>query len=128
MLYAGLYSSVEASYQILRSIEQGSVRPVLSTTLVFEFDDVLKRDADTLGLDEQDVEAVLDDLCRVGDHQVIYFLWRPFLSDAKDDHILELAVASGTQTIVTHNVKDFGGSAKFGIRAITPGQLLRELK
>ena len=58
----------------------------------------------------------------------IYFLWRPYLSDPKDDHILELAVASGTKTIVTYNIKDFSGSNKFGVRVITPKILLEELK
>ncbi|MDE2888293.1 MAG: PIN domain-containing protein [Gemmatimonadota bacterium] len=61
-------------------------------------------------------------------HQVVYLHWRPCLSDPKDDHILELAVASSTSTIVTHNVRDFKRTTEFGIRAITPGRLLEELK
>jgi predicted nucleic acid-binding protein len=32
-----------------------------------------------------------------------------FLRDPKDDHILEVAVAYRTKTIVTHNLKDFKG-------------------
>lgn len=58
----------------------------------------------------------------------IYFLWRPYLSDPKDDHILELAVASGTKTIVTHNINDFRELNKFGVRVITPRMLLKEVK
>ena len=50
------------------------------------------------------------------------------LSDPMDDHILELAVASETKTIVTHNIKDFRGINKFGVRAITPKKLLEEIK
>ncbi len=61
-------------------------------------------------------------------HQRIYFLWRPYLSDPKDDHILELAVASETKTIVTYNIKDFKEINKFGVRAITPKILLEEIK
>jgi len=30
--------------------------------------------------------------------------------------------------IVTHNIKDFNGIDKFGVRAITPKQLLKEIK
>ena len=128
VLYAGLYSSIGASYQVLRALEQGRIRSVLSTTLVFEYEEVLKRDPDVFDLTEQKIEALLDDLCSRSDHQVIYFLWRPCLSDPKDDHILELAVASETPIIVTHNIKDFKKAAEFGTRVITPSQLLEELK
>lgn len=58
----------------------------------------------------------------------IHFLWRPYLSDPKDDHILEVAVASQTQSIATFNLKDFKGIEKFGIRAVPPGKILEEIK
>jgi predicted nucleic acid-binding protein len=58
----------------------------------------------------------------------IHFLWRPTLSDPKDDHILELSVAAGSADIVTHNIKDFTAASIFGIRIITPAELLGELK
>ncbi len=51
-------------------------------------------------------------------------LWRPQLPDLKDDLVLELAVASGARCIVTHNIDDFKGAEPFGVRAITPRQLL----
>jgi len=35
----------------------------------------------------------------------IHYLWRPFLPDPKDDHVLELAVASGAKTITTADLK-----------------------
>ena len=128
VLYAGLYSSLGASYQILRAIEQNRIRLVLSTTLVFEYEDVLKRDPSILNLTELQIDALLDDLCHRSAHQTIHFLWRPCLSDPKDDHILELAVASETQQIITHNVRDFKKAAAFGVRIRTPSQLLEELK
>jgi len=55
-------------------------------------------------------------------------LWRPYLRDSKDDHVLEVAVASQAQTIVTHNIKDFKEIDKFGIKAITPNELLEEIR
>ena len=128
VLYAGLYSSEGASFQILRSIERGRIQITLSTPLLFEYEDILNRKKSELGLSEQKIEAILDNLCRLSDHQKIYFLWRPFLQDPKDDHILEVAVASQTNIIVTHNIRDFKGIDKFGIRAITPKQLLKEIK
>ncbi|MDE2999060.1 MAG: putative toxin-antitoxin system toxin component, PIN family [Gemmatimonadota bacterium] len=128
VLYAGLYSATGASHQVLIALEQGRIQIVLSTTLVFEYEEVLKRDRETLNLTDAEIGILLDDLCRRSKHQVVYFHWRPCLSDPKDDHILELAVASSTSTIVTHNVRDFRRTTEFGIRAITPGQLLEELK
>jgi putative PIN family toxin of toxin-antitoxin system len=128
VLYAGLYSSEGASYQILRAIERGQIQIILSTTLLFEYEDILNRKKPELGLSEKQIEAILDNLCRLSDHQKIYYLWRPFLKDPNDDHILELAVASQTEIIVTHNTKDFNGIDTFGIRAITPKQLLKEIK
>ena len=128
VLHAGLYSSRGASYQVLRLIEKGKIKPILSTALLFEYEDVLKRNKRILKIKEADIESILDNLCALSEHQKIYFLWRPYLSDPKDDHILELAVASETKTIVTHNIKDFRGINKFGVRAITPKTLLEEIK
>jgi len=101
---------------------------ILSTTLLFEYEDILNRKKIELGLSEKQIEAILDNLCRLSDHQKIYYLWRPFLKDPNDDHILEVAVASQAEIIVTHNIKDFNGIDKFGIRVITPRQLLKEIK
>ena len=61
------------------------------------------------------------------EHPKIYFLWRPHLPDPKDDHLLELAIASGTKLIVTHNTKDFKKTEEFAVRAITPKELLEEI-
>ena len=128
VLYAGLYSSEGASYQVLRAIERGRVQIILSTTLLFEYEDILTRKQAELGLSDQQIDAILDNLCQLSDHQKIYYLWRTFLPDPKDDHLLEVAVASHTPCIVTHNIKDFKGIAKtFGIRAITPKEFLEEI-
>ena len=75
----------------------------------------------------QSIEKVLDYFCLKSEHQKIYFLWRPYLPDPKDDHLLELAIASGIKLIVTHNTKDFKGVEAFGIRSITPQAILEEI-
>jgi putative PIN family toxin of toxin-antitoxin system len=127
VLYAGLYSSKGASFRVLKAIEEDRLQIVISTTLLFEYEDILKRNQVILGLSNQEIERVLDYLCLQSKHQKIYFLWRPLLPDAKDDHLLELAIASGTKLIVTHNTKDFKGVEEFGIRSITPKKLLEEI-
>lgn len=57
----------------------------------------------------------------------MYFLRRPCLPDAKDDMVLELAVAAQVPYIVTFNAKDFKPALRFGIAVITPKTLLLEL-
>ena len=107
--------------------DRGRVIPLLSTTLLFEYEEVLKRNQEMLKLSDRAVDDVLDGLCSRGECRNIHFLWRPQLSDPKDDHVLELAVAAGGADIVTHNLKDFASASSFGIRIITPAQLLGEL-
>ncbi|NCD33830.1 MAG: putative toxin-antitoxin system toxin component, PIN family [Spartobacteria bacterium] len=128
ILYAGLYSSAGASFRILQLIERGSIIPFLSTTLLFEYEDVLKRNQMILGLTENEIEEILNEICARGECRRIHFLWRPVLSDPKDDHVLELAVAAGCADIITHNITDFSLSSKFGVRIVKPSQLLGELK
>ena len=128
VLFSGLYSSTGASFQILRLLDAGKIKPVISTTLLFEYEDVLKREQTVLNLSHKQVDTVLDNICALSNFQKIYFMWRPYLKDPKDDHVLEVAVASKTKKIVTHNLKDFKGVEKFGIQAITPGNYLEIIK
>lgn len=39
--------------------------------------------------------------------------------------VLELAVSAQCEHIVTHNISNFKGSEKFGIKAITPKEFLQ---
>lgn len=128
VLYAGLYSKNGASYRILKAIYDRKIVLVLSTTLLFEYEDILKRNQAVLNLSNHEIEILLDNLCKLSEYQKVHFLWRPYLPDPKDDHILELAVASGIEIIVTHNIKDFSGAEKFGINVITPRKLLEVIK
>jgi putative PIN family toxin of toxin-antitoxin system len=127
VLYAGLHSSRGASHALLRAIDKGAVRIVLSTALLFEYEDVVRRHQVELGLSDQDIEELLNALCQVSERPKIYFLWRPFLPDVKDDHILELAVASGADRIVTYNIRHFGGAAQFGIKIVTAKEILESI-
>jgi putative PIN family toxin of toxin-antitoxin system len=128
VLFAGLYSSRGASFKVLDHVEQGTLSIVLSTTLPFEYEEVLKRHQTLLRLTTSEIDGVLDELCSLGDCQRVHFLWRPQLCDPKDDHLLELAVASDQTPIVTHNTRHFSGAKPFGIRIMTPKRLLEELR
>lgn len=128
VLYAGLYSASGKSHQLLKAIAKGRVSIALSTPLLFEYEDVLKRNQVLLGMSDAEVDVVLDNLCAVADFQTVYFLWRPCLPDAKDDMVLELAVAAQAPRIVSFNAKDFRPAFQFGIEVVTPKILLEDLK
>jgi predicted nucleic acid-binding protein len=92
-----------------------------------EWQDVLSRPEHLPpGQTPADARQFLRYLASIAHLQDIYFLWRPFLRDAADDMVLELAVAAGASVIVTHNIRDFDRVAVFGIQAMTPGEFLEK--
>ena len=74
-----------------------------------------------------EIDEFLDSICAVMREAFIYFRWRPFLPDPKDDLVFECALASGASSIVTHNVRDFPDLQPFGVSVLTPQELLRIL-
>jgi predicted nucleic acid-binding protein len=127
VVVAGLYSSTGASYVALKAVDAGDVTMVLSVALVFEYEDLLRRKQEMLELDEDEIEALLDQFCALGEQRRVHFLWRPRLTDAADDHVVELAVAAGGVPVVTHNLRHFHGLDDLGIEVLTPQQLLKRL-
>ena len=95
--------------------------------LVLEYEDVAKRPGMVPALTAEDIDVVIEYLCVKANQRKIFFLWRPFLKDPKDDLVFELAV-SAQADIVTFNVGDFGGSETLGVRVLTPQTLLREIE
>jgi len=126
VIYAGLRSRNGASFQLLQQIGSGQFEMALSVPLLFEYEMVLKREP-LSNLDEQDIEEVLDYLCAAADARDIFYLWRPYLKDPKDDMLLEVAVESNAEYIVTFNLQDFRNIGAFGVQAITPQQLLQKI-
>ncbi len=124
----GMFATVRNRRSVVSAISDGRVRIALSTPLLFEYEDVLKRNHAVLNLSDAEVEVVLDNLCRLADFQAVYFLWRPCLPDAKDDMVLELAVAAQVPRIVSFNAKDFSPASRFGIEVVTPKIMLEELQ
>jgi putative PIN family toxin of toxin-antitoxin system len=127
VLVAGLKSRNGASFQILRMVGPKALfQPSLSVPLVLECEMALRR---ALGAKDRRIEPVLDYLCAVGDLREIHFLWRPFLRDAGDEMVLEVAAGAKASRIVTHNVRDFEGvKERFGIRIVTPAEFLKEVR
>jgi putative PIN family toxin of toxin-antitoxin system len=123
VLVAAFRSSVGASYQLLQTLEGRKWRPVVSPARAFEYEAVLKRGTAGTDLSLQDIDDFIEYLCTRSLLVQIYFRWRPTLSDADDDRILEVAVRTRA-AVVTFNGKDFLGAERFGIRVIRPKELL----
>ena len=98
---------------------------LFSVPLFVEYEGTLLRSENLQDRDAATVESFLDFLLPVSHLQDVFFSWRPALPDPDDDFILELAVAADCRYIVTHNIRDFRGSEKWGIVAITPSDFLK---
>lgn len=128
VVVAGLRSKRGASYELLRRLGTDEFETAVSVPLVLEYEEVLKSQSKSLGLTHEDVGDLIDYLCAVSVQQQVFFLWRPQLPDPDDDTVLELAANARCEVIVTHNVRDFVGSERFGVRVMTPGQFLKQLR
>jgi putative PIN family toxin of toxin-antitoxin system len=129
ILVAAARSRQGASFALISSIPATEFQLCLSVGLYVEWQAVLTRD-ENLPPERTAEEALgfLRYLASQSHLQEIHFLWRPFLPDADDDMVLELAFAGGCRYIVTHNVKDFQGSEELGVTAITPRDFLRLIR
>lgn len=94
----------------------------ISVPLILEYEEVIKRLFPEKS--QQEINDLLDYICAASESTKIYYLWRPILKDPKDDMVLELAVASASDFIVTYNLKDFKQTKDFGIKIITPREFL----
>lgn len=116
-----------ASSLLLSLVGTGAFDVHLSVPLAFEYEAVLARQRGETGLSEDDVAGLVDALCALAVPHRIYFLWRPFLRDPADEHVLELAVAARCDHIVTYNRSDFAGAERFGVGVIDPRAFLQEI-
>jgi len=121
ILYSGLYSSVGASFQLLRLVRSGQVIPCISVTLAMEYEAVLSVRRQELDLSKEQLNGFLGYFVKLAERVTVFYLWRPGLRDQGDDMVLETAVAARAEYIVTHNIKDFTGAERFGVRVVTPG-------
>lgn len=129
VLVAAARSRQGASFTLINLIPAAELQICLSVGLYLEWQAVLTRTENLPpGQTESDALGFLRYLAGQAHLQEIHFLWRPFLPDADDDMLLELAFAAGCRYIVTHNVRDFHGSEELGVTAITPGDFLKLIR
>ncbi len=125
VIVSALRSQRGASYKLLMEIGSDTFDINVSVPLVLEYEDATKRLIGTMRLKKKDIDDILDYICMVAKRWEIFYLWRPYLKDPKDDMVLELAVTSNSDFIVTYNKKDFQNIRPFGLRVVTPKEFLR---
>ena len=124
VLVAALLSNLGASHRLLRLVGDHRWQINLSVPLVLEYEQTLKRVCTGGALSGGDIDSVLHFLCANANLRPIFFLWRPLLPDPKDDFVLELAVESRADFVLTFNTRDFVGADRFGVRVISPREFL----
>jgi len=88
---------------------------------------VLKREKH--GLPTQFVDEFMAELAHYIQPTDIWFQWRPQLSDAGDEMVLETVINGQAEAIVTHNRRDFmRASERFGIEVLSPAEVLERLR
>ena len=129
VLVSALRSDMGASYSLISKLPSQKFKISLSVPLYIEYQDVLTRKEHLTGEStKEEISSFLRYFCKISVHQKIFYLWRPWLKDPKDDMVLELAVASRSQFIVTYKLKDFSNIQQFGIEAITPKSFLQKIE
>jgi putative PIN family toxin of toxin-antitoxin system len=127
VIIAALWSSRGAAYRLLTLLSRNAFEVCISVPLVLEYKAVINRSSGEISLAEQDIGDILDYICAVCKHQVLFYLWRPHLRDPKDDMVLEVAVAANCDFIITYNKRDFENLEQFGIEALTPREFLQTM-
>jgi putative PIN family toxin of toxin-antitoxin system len=131
VITSALRSSTGASNALLRFVARKALVPLVTTALFLEYEDVLKRAQQRLahGLDNAGIDRFLGALASASEAVNVRYQWRPQLSDANDEMVLEAAVNGRADALVTHNIKDFKAAAtKFNLRILLPADVLAEMR
>ena len=131
VIVTALRSMTGGSNAVLREAAHGRITPLVTPALFLEYEAVLKRPEQRLvhGLGLRDIDRFLSALAAACEAVEVSFQWRPQLSDANDEMVLETAVNGQADALITHNVRDFvKGAERFGLRVLRPGEFLKELR
>jgi len=129
ILYQALLSTTGASHFILQQVRNRRIQIALSVPVFLEYKDVLTREKSLkdFKLQLNDVDKFLRFIAYIGKTFEIYFLFRPNLKDEKDNMIVELAITSQSDYLITSNIRDFkNAELKFDeLKVITPGEFVK---
>lgn len=123
VIVAALRSKRGAANLFIRGLLQGNWQMNVSNSLLFEYEEVLKRDEMREFISIPDADELIDALCSIAVNNSIFFLWRLMVRDPDDALVFELAVKAKAH-LITFNSKDFPLASKFGVELSTPREFL----
>ena len=127
VILAGLLSNKGASYKLLTILNDQRFQINVSATLVFEYEEILKREQQQIDLNNEDIDNIINGICNLANHHEIFYIWRPLVKDKNDDFLIDLAFKCQANFIISYNQRDLKPIEKFGIFILTPKQFLRLL-
>ncbi|MBO4638800.1 MAG: putative toxin-antitoxin system toxin component, PIN family [Treponema sp.] len=128
VILSALQSNKGKSFELISKIGNDLFDFALSVPLVLEYEAILKSHLNKTIFTDSDINDFIDYLCAVGIKTKIFYLWRPYLKDPFDDHVLEVAINSNADAIVTYNKKDFQEAQTLGMKILTPKEFLDEMQ
>ena len=131
VLFQAFCSRSGASHAVFRLIRDGHLRLALSVPVFEEYRAVLTRpqNMELMNLAADQLDTVLRFVAFVSSPRRVYYLWRPNLQDEADNMFVELAVASESSHLITHNTRDFVSGSELkhdSFRVVTPYLFLVE--
>jgi putative PIN family toxin of toxin-antitoxin system len=128
VIIAALRSKNGFSHRLVFSIGLDSRwKPMISGPLLSEYSEQVISQRMVKNWTYEDCDDFLDYLCAESGWSEVHFLWRPLLADEDDHIVLEAAMASSAERIITFNKTDLKPSESFGIRLQTPREFLESL-
>ena len=127
VLVAAFRSRRGASNVLITLVARRLVIPVATPAHFLQWEEVLKRPEHLAasGSSSMDIDTVLRDLADLIEPVEVRFRWRPQLTDADDELVLEAAVNGQADAIVTFNTRHFAVAAeRFGIPVLIPREAL----
>lgn len=124
-------SPTGASAALLALLLEGKGTWLLSVAMALEYESICMLADHRLAANasEGDVQNLLSSIFDIIVPVEVYYQWRPQLSDANDEMILETAVNGQADAIVTFNHTDFKDAPRrFGIHLWKPAEALREIR
>jgi putative PIN family toxin of toxin-antitoxin system len=131
VIVAAVRSPGGASAALLVLLLELQATMLLSVALAFEYEMICTRAEHLLAAQTNEVEVrrLIDAIIDVIEPVEVHYHWRPLLSDAGDEMVLEAAANGRADAIVTFNPRDYGTApGRLGIEVLAPAEALRRIR